>query len=154
MQLVNIVVNGFVHRFHTARDIDLPVELGGLIVADVFFQLLDQLTGFTGRDEFCGLDGINQQLQLWQLKIPRAKMILCSAVPLLRYDVKTIIPQLLKMIVERLSIGGNIHSGQFPYDLLQRKRMLVVGLRCEDVHEMEYFHFAFCHRRTPPRSSL
>ena len=55
VELVDGVVNAFVHALHATGDQHLTVEVGGVVFADEPFQLLDQISGFVHRNEFRAL---------------------------------------------------------------------------------------------------
>jgi len=72
-------------------------------------------------------------------------VVVGGAVTLLGDDVKPELPQILKVGVEGLPVSSNIHGGQLGNDLLQRQRMLVVGLLAEYADEVKHLHLALSH---------
>ena len=70
MDLIHIVVYGFVHLLDPVRHQDLALELPGLVDAAQGFDLPDQGGGLFPGDEPGGLDAVRQELQLRQLEGP------------------------------------------------------------------------------------
>ena len=70
MQLIYIIIDALIHHLYPAADKDLPLELLGLVDAGQMFQLMYESVALFSGDESGGLNGIDQKLQLRQLKIP------------------------------------------------------------------------------------
>ena len=62
MDLINIIIDAFIHRLDPAGDQNLTVKLPGFISADQMFQFFNQRLGLTFGDKSCGLDRIYQKL--------------------------------------------------------------------------------------------
>ena len=138
MDLVDIVVDALVHRLDAARHDDLPVELACVIPADQRLELSDELARFPVRNKFCRLHRVHQQLELRQLEIPAAEVIVVVAALLLADYVKTEFSQLVKILVQRLPVRVDTVTAEHRDYLRHRERVIVVSLLREDLHQIEH----------------
>ena len=77
MDLIDRIVNGFIHGFDPVRHINLPGKLTCLMNAGQSFDFPNQRFCFFLRDESGGLNCINQQLQLSQFESPAGYIVFC-----------------------------------------------------------------------------
>ena len=128
VDLVDIVVDALVHRLDAARHDDLSVELAGVIPADQRLELADQLARLPVRNKFCRLDRVHQQLELRQLEVPAAEVIVVVAALLLPDYVEAEFSQLVKILVQRLAVRIDPVTAEHRDYLRHRKRVIVVSL--------------------------
>ena len=126
MELVNGVVDALVHGLDPPFDVDLPLELPGLMDAGQALQLADQAVAFAPGDELARLHRIHQQLQLRQLEGPLphkpARRLALSAL-----DIQAEGPQGLQIVVDTLPLRRHVPGRQRVDELLHRHGVLLVG---------------------------
>ena len=133
MDLVDVVVDAFVHRLDTVGDKHLPLEQPRLVHAREAFHLFDQLGGFFVGDEFGGLHRVDQQLELGQLEGPvRDEVFVPRAL-----DVQPVNAQHFEVVVDALALRRDAVTAERVEDLRQREPVLVVGAFEQDLHEIE-----------------
>ena len=125
VELIYIIKNALIHGFHPPVYIHLPLELLGLIDGRQSLQLADEAVALPQGKKPAGLHRIHQQLQLRQLKLPLADEP-ASVFPLPALDVHPQLPQFLHVVVNALTLGGDIPPGQFVLHLLNRYWMVII----------------------------
>ena len=152
VQGVHGVIDALVHGFDAAGDIDLPLELPGLVAGGKALHLLDELIGLFSGDEPGGLHRVHQQLQLRQFKGAGGdKIAPGAAVPPL-FNVHAHHPQGLQVVVQTLSVP-HVHTLR-PEQLHHPgdgHGVLLVGLPVEDIGQIQQLGLlilTFCHGMT------
>ena len=139
VDLVHVVVDGFVHGLDAAGDEDLTLELLGLLAADETLELFDQLLRFFFGDELRRLHAVDQQFQLRQLVRTLADVVVGLPAALLRDDVEAEVLQFLEVLVDGLAVRPDAVLRQRFDDLGRGHAMVVVGAFQQDLPEVEEF---------------
>ena len=115
------------------------------------FQLADQGVALLLGDEPGGLDGVHEQLQLGELKVPLPHEP-AGGPALLALDIQPELAQGLQVVVNAFALGFDVVFGQLLDELGHGDGVVLVGLAKEDPIEMEQLGLlvgAFCHIVTP-----
>ena len=117
MNLIDIIVDGLIHRFDPVLHEYLSVEQLCAMDTGQLLDFLDQGQRLLMGNKFRGLDAIHEELELRQFKVA-ACYIVAVIVPL-RYlnDVQAKIPQSFNITIDRLSLRSNIMRLQVGNDL-------------------------------------
>ena len=123
---INVVVDGLVHRLDPVFYIDLTVEELRFVDAGQRFNLLNQRCGLLVGDEFGGLNAIDQQLQLRQLKTAVGNIVAGILAGPTLHDVQAKNAQRLDVIVNTFPFTGNPMCGEMLNQLAHRNQMVFI----------------------------
>ena len=137
MNLIDIIVDGLIHRFDPVLHKYLPVEQLRTMDAGQLFNLLDQGQRLLMGNKFRGLDAIHEELEFRQFKVA-ACYIVAVIVPL-RYlnDVQAKIPQSFNITIDRLSLRSNIMRLQVGNDLAGGYGMVFIRVFQQVLHDVD-----------------
>ena len=141
VQPVDVVVYALVHRLDATCYEDLPLQLLRVMPAGERLDLTDQLVRLAVRHELCGLHRIDEKLQLRQLEVAGADVVVPLAALLLADYIEAEGPELLEIHIQSLPVGINPAGVELAYDLRHRQRMLLIRLLHEYLHQIEKFQF-------------
>ena len=94
---ININIDTLVHALNATGDQNLAMQFLGFISACQPFYLLYQFTGLLFSDKPGSLNRINQQFELWKLKLSFTEVIIILAVDHIRHDLKPELPEFIKI---------------------------------------------------------
>ena len=126
MNGVHRIVNALIHGLDPPGDIDLALQLHGLIAADQLLQLPDQGVGLLLRDKLRRLNGVHQKLQLRQFKRPGDHVVVIALPRRLSLHLDPQYFQVLEVGVNALAVGGDLILSQGRDDLRHGDVVVVV----------------------------
>ena len=137
MNLIDIIVDGLIHRLDPILHEYLPVEQLCAVDTDQLLDFLDQGQRFLMGNKFRGLDAIHEELELRQFKVTACHVV--AVIVPLRYlnDVQAKIPQSIDITIDRLSLRGNIMKLQVGNDLAGGHGMLFVRVFQQVLHDVD-----------------
>ena len=156
MDIVDVIVDRFVHGFDPSGNEHLTAQLLRLMDAGQSLELFNQLHGLFVGDEFGSLHAVYQKLQLRQLKGP-LRHIVAAVLSADQLDLHPELAQLLQIVVDALSFRFDAVGSELFAQLRHAQRMFLVGLPVEDLQKVQKFLFlvcGLCHRLTSCRSFL
>ena len=137
MNLIDIIVDGLIHRFDPVLHEYLPVEQLCAVDTGQLFDFLDQGQRLLMGNKFRGLDAIHEELEFRQFKVPTCYIV--AAIVPLRYlnDVQAKIPQSFNITIDRLSLRSNIMRLQVGNDLAGGYGMVFIRVFQQVLHDVD-----------------
>ena len=136
---VHIIVDGLVHAFDPAGNQHVPAHEPGVVDTALAAKLFDELPGLFLREKFTGLDGIDEQLQFRQLKIPGGDVV-ASALAGQGHDIHAVILQGRHIGIDGFSVTFNIVLPQKHFlQLRSSHRVRLVGVSLQIIQNIEDF---------------
>ena len=136
VDLIHVVVDGFVHGLDPVFHKHLPVELPGLVDTGQPLDFFNEAHGLFLRDELGGLYAVHQQLQLRQFKIPSGHIAAAVSSPSRLHQVQSIGAQGLQVVVDAFALGGDAPFPQFLNELCHSDRVVFIGITQKIVHNI------------------
>ena len=144
VDLVHIIVNGFVHGFDPVLHEHLPPQQLRFIAAGQIFDLFDERERLFVGDELGGLHAVHQQFQLRQFKVAAAHIVAVAATVLHGENVYAELAQRVQIVVQTLALGGNALLVQMGDDLLDGQGVRLVGFAQQIAHHIKQFQLLVC----------
>ena len=137
MNLIDIIVDGLIHRLDPILHEYLPVEQLCAVDTGQLLDFLDQGQRFLMGNKFRGLDAIHEELELRQFKVTACHVV-AVIVPLAYLNnVQAKIPQSIDITIDRLSLRGNIMKLQVGNDLAGGYGMVFVRVFQQVLHDVD-----------------
>ena len=135
VDLIYVVVDILICILHTVLYDHLPLQILGLVNTGKTLKLLDKLTGFACGKKSGGLDCINKQFQLCNLKLTAGKLKPRRSFPAI-HNIHTEHAQSLNIIVYGLAFCMNSEILQISNQVLHTHGMGFVCLLRKHPHEI------------------
>ena len=135
---VHVKVNGLVHAFDPPGNQHVPAHEPCVVDAALAAQFFNQLPGFFLREEPAGPDGVDEQLQFRQLKIPGGNVV-AAVLPGKRDDVHAVILQGRDIRVDGFTVADNIVLLQHGKKLRRSHRVIQVRIFLQIIEDIEDF---------------
>ena len=102
MNGIDVIIDALIFRLNSACNIDLTLQLSGIVFPGDLLQLSYQISGFLRGNEAGGLYCIHQQLQFRKFKLSTAEVIAASQSALHLYHIVTEVRKTLHIAVNTL----------------------------------------------------
>ena len=137
MNLIDIIVDGLIHRFDPVLHEYLSVEQLCAMDTGQLLDFLDQGQRLLMGNKFRGLDAIHEELEFRQFKVPTCYIV--AVIVSLRYlnDVQAKIPQSFNITIDRLSLRSNIMRLQVGNDLAGGYGMVFIRVFQQVLHDVD-----------------
>lgn len=137
MNLIDIIVDGLIHRLDPVLHEYLPVEQLCAMDTGQLLDFLDQGQRLLMGNKFRGLDAIHEELEFRQFKVPTC-YIVAVIVPLRHLnDVQAKISQSFNITIDRLALRSNIMRLQVGNDLAGGYGMVFVRVFQQVLHDVD-----------------
>ena len=149
---IHCIIKALVHRLDPAGYKDLPLQLHGLVSADLLLQLPDQGVRLFLGNEFRRLDRVHQKLQFRQLEGPADHVVMIALPHRLALDLDSQHFQIPQIRVNALPVRSDIVPGQRFLDLRHGNIMLIIRLLQHDLRQtvqLEFLIRSFRHSVSP-----